>query len=477
VEVKHYSLTTWMSELGNCQLEYFRAVSMIALLVLLAACVILPVPPHGRTIGEEDLQKTLKLHSSTKEDVLEVLGEPNVLHHERFFVYRMVRYPWGIALISSYPFYSTIPLGEDTTSNVLIQFDEKGTVTNYRAETGDRIRGEQSTAHRQTWINPDAPDPEFRSVAFSPDGKLLAIGHRDNQVMLWNLETGQKSVWEGERSCEGGASCAVGSVVFAPDGKTLAAAGMDYAVGIWDVTTGKRLVTLEGDFETAWFAPGRGNLYSAFSPDGKTVATGDGLGQLHLSDVATGRNLITKFDGSSRSISAVVYSPDGKMIVTAKITSVTFWDAETGKELARLERESSIRAVAFSPDGQWLALASWFHVELWRVRPQPERTVLRETKGGDTWLPILDDIVGVFILPIIPHELAQASIAFSPDGKALAAIKGSAILWDVATSTELWRFELEDPQSPSISDLAFSPDGKTLATATNDGVDLWRIPR
>lgn len=101
----------------------------------------------------------------------------------------------------------------------------------------------------------------IRSVAFAPDGKLIASGGDDVTVKLWNAQTGalMRALPLKSNYC--------GKVAFSPDGKTIAAAGE--LVFLWDSATGKLNRTL----------PGSQTL--AFSPDGRTLSTADD-GQVKL---------------------------------------------------------------------------------------------------------------------------------------------------------------------------------------------------
>ena len=88
------------------------------------------------------------------------------------------------------------------------------------------------------------------TVAFSPDGKVLATGGVAGEVQLWQLHGHNNWIW---------------SSVFSPDGQTLASASGDYTAKIWDANTGVCLITLKGH--------DNGVLSVAFSPDSKIVAT------------------------------------------------------------------------------------------------------------------------------------------------------------------------------------------------------------
>lgn len=96
--------------------------------------------------------------------------------------------------------------------------------------------------------------PACSCLAFSPDGKLIALGSYP-KIVLWNLETNKEV-----RSLNAGAAC----IAFSPDGKMLAT-GLSKTLRTFDVSTGKALVT----------APAMGMITSlAISPDGKRIAAG-----------------------------------------------------------------------------------------------------------------------------------------------------------------------------------------------------------
>jgi hypothetical protein len=117
------------------------------------------------------------------------------------------------------------------------------------------------------------------SVAFSPNGKILAATTAEGQIRLWQAMDGQPLLtWEGHTNW-------AWSVAFSPDGQTLASGSADQTVRLWDVYTGQSLKTLSGHTNLVYSV--------AFSPDGRLLASGSVDETIKLWDVQTGECLKT----------------------------------------------------------------------------------------------------------------------------------------------------------------------------------------
>jgi len=237
-------------------------------------------------------------------------------------------------------------------------------------------------------------DGTIRSVAFSPDGKLLASGSEDMTVKLWDVATGQKL-----HTLEGHTDW-VTSVAFSPDGKLLASASWDHSVKLWDAATGKVVRTLSGHANTDGESiEASGGYSAAFSPDGQLLASGSSSGTVKLWNVATGEQ-IRLLSGHSSRVYSVAFSPDGKLLASgSEDMTVKLWDVATGQKLHTLEGHTDwVRSVAFSPDGTLLASGS-------------------DDKTAKLW----NATTGKLVLTLEGHTGYVTSIALSPNGTTLAS--------------------------------------------------------
>ncbi|HEV8587834.1 MAG TPA: caspase family protein [Pyrinomonadaceae bacterium] len=311
------------------------------------------------------------------------------------------------------------------------------------------------------------------SVAFSPDGKILA-GSEDATIKLWEVTSGTEL-----RSLSGHSS-GVNSIAFSPDGKMLASGSDDKTVTLWDVAKGKELVTLSGHTN---------DIYSvAFSPDGKTLASVSLLPtMIKFWDVATGKELRTL---SGLSVSSVTFSPDWKTLASGG--DIGLWDMATGRKLRTLSgHTNAVASVAFSPDGKILASGSedtsiklWDLVAARELRTLPAQTNLfflvafspdgkiLASKSEDTAIKLWEVNTGTELRTLLGHMSIVSSVAFSPDGNTLASGSLTEIkLWDVATGREL-----QTLSDAAVTSIAFSPDGKILASSNlNNTIRLREV--
>jgi WD40 repeat protein len=283
--------------------------------------------------------------------------------------------------------------------------------------------------------------------AFSPDGRLLALGDRgDYVVQVIDTVSGKEQLRIGPGK-------GFGSPRFSPDGKTLAVDGVnDNFVRLFDVSTGTQKMQLVG----------RGT--PNFSTDGRTLAIVDssagGKGVfVKLFDVESERELIRVHSGSSYPDPGATreplddfnfaFSPDSRLFAVGAAAGdpVQLFEARTGKELPRVELGWGFKGVLFSPDGRTLAAAS---------------------NNGSVRLL---DVESRRVLGTGQHAKAVTHMEFSADSRFLATSgnDGTALMMESEHGKEIARFEHGAP----VTQASFSHDGQSLLTVSDDNLKLW----
>ncbi len=190
------------------------------------------------------------------------------------------------------------------------------------------------------------------SVAFSPDGNMLATGGSDNQVCLLEIRAGELYLI-GERLAEFSEHTEnVSSVAFSLDGKVLASGSQDKTIQLWDINKRTHLKTLAGH--------GEGVTAVVYSPDGSTLASGSEDGTLRLWNAQTHNLLLPPIEDAGQ-VTSLAYSPDGNILASGseENNAVHIWDAQTGQCLQTFTGHTQrVNAVVFSPDGKTLASVS-----------------------------------------------------------------------------------------------------------------------
>ena len=326
-----------------------------------------------------------------------------------------------------------------------------GTVRLWDVATGKQ----KAVLVRTSWIYFLLPwlSPSVNAVAYSPDANTLAAVSVDYTLRLWDTQTTQL------RATLAGHTGPVDAIVYSPHGKTIATASgwKDNTVRLWDAVTGETRAVLIGYTHISSVA---------YSPDGKTIATGGDYrsNALQLWDVPT-RKLKTRYtEHTDGTLSSIVYSPDGRTIAAVGLrdNTVRLWNAKTGKHKATFKHDNTkgeydISAVAYAPDGQTIAAVGGHYknhkgtVYLWHVQTRKRKIIY---EGPD------------YI----------SAVAYSPDGRTLAtgSWNGNLRVWHTVTGEELKTIPTK--HKGGVDSLAYSPDGKTIATGggyRDDIVQLW----
>jgi WD40 repeat protein len=324
------------------------------------------------------------------------------------------------------------------------------------------------------------------SVAFSPDGKVLASAGSDNAIILWDVSDPQRPVQLGA-PLQGHTNWVV-SLAFSPDGATLASGSWDGSIALWDVsdpsTPEKLGASLLGH---------TGSVYAvAFSPSAPVLASGGTDQTIVLWDVTDPRmpvQLGSPLSGHKAHVNSLAFSPNGEMLVSGSCAEpkttpgvgytcgkgeILFWDMTDYRAPRRIGK--SIRAhageivsLAFARGGELVASAGGDSIQLWEV--------------GNLQSP------GQPVASLTGHKYSVQSVVFSPTEDILASggcaqedesgscVAGETIFWDVHDPRDPQRLGvLTQGHSNWVTSLAFSPDGMTLASGSWDGtVLLWDV--
>ena len=204
----------------------------------------------------------------------------------------------------------------------------------------------------------------LRTLAFSPDGKRIA---KDGPpLVVWDVATGQP-LFEKFVFNSAGAGGGASSLAFSPNGKVLAV-GDSLSLQLLDPGTGALLKLLVESKQTQSSPETIATRSLAFSPDGKTLASAGPANAVTLWDVATGQKGATLTGLASR-IDSVSFSPDGKHVAGGGVNDITVWELPAGTSPKTLVHQSTdhtgVSSVAFSSNGKFLAGTSVLGLDLW----------------------------------------------------------------------------------------------------------------
>ncbi|MGA2867324.1 MAG: WD40 repeat domain-containing serine/threonine-protein kinase, partial [Verrucomicrobiota bacterium] len=320
--------------------------------------------------------------------------------------------------------------------------------------------------------------PTPATLAFSPDGKHLAVGCWDNTIRIHAAND-----WRQVKMLTNHTAW-VSSLAFSKDGQWLASASGDHSIRVWRTRDWQETATLRGHLDEVWAV--------AFTPDGQRLVTGskdhsvrvwpvtgqsrpveevsvaaEGTRFFGLSGVFPFRvgpsNILTVWDGQTLQVRQRISSypvknvlgcrpsPDGRLLGMATAEGgLWLMDLAPGAvspPVCLQTNGSRLERAAFSDQAKWLAVADGEALRVWNLKDQPPRPGFALAAGG-FW-----------------------GLRFSQDERLLGAVTGPIIteqrvlVWDVASGKELVRLQ---PHHNNIAGLDFSPDGTVLATASWD---------
>ena len=216
------------------------------------------------------------------------------------------------------------------------------------------------------------------SIAVSPQSNTYATADRDDRIQIWrdNSDGTQKLI----RTLPGHDGM-ISQIEYSPDNKLIASAAWDNQIKLWDAETGKLIATLKHQDSVNSIA---------FSPDSQTLISGSEDKTISIWQLTEKPQLVKTLKGHTDSIKAVTVSPDGlssngkQLIASAGYdNTIKIWSI-AGELLQTIDaHDLAITSLAFSPDSKTLASASWDNsIKLWSIANAGNNSELLHTLTG-----------------------------------------------------------------------------------------------
>jgi len=340
-------------------------------------------------------------------------------------------------------------------SAVLVQSKSTARIKQEQRQTYDALgREKEANDELLRVVAQKQQDLYFQSIALAE--RELGVNNVSRAEQLLDACAVKLRAWEWhylKRLCRGRVpplrhAAAVYFVAISPSGEVLASSDIEGGVTLWDGRSYQKLRHIRAHKRPVWSL--------AFSHDGRCLASASEDGTVKTWAVPTGKQLL-ELPGDGRAVFSVSLSPDGRL-ASLGIAELTLWDVATGKRLSSFQVEGGSGQVVFGPDGRRLASVN-------------QRLVAK------VWDAVTGEVI--HSLPGPGRELI--CVAFSPDGRLLAAGSGShrfrkngeVRVWETETGGELHTLS---GHVEILASVAFSPDSRRLASAGYDQtIKIWDV--
>ena len=338
---------------------------------------------------------------------------------------------------------------------------------------------------------------EVYSLAYSPDGKLLASVSDGDDVRIWNAETGAqlhyiKDVARG------------GVLLFSPDSQTLVCSGFTYSYLNWPL----RIVDPQkGEVVHSIVGHTRAVHAAAFSPDGKTLVSGGDDESIRIWDTDTWAPLRMIGKGENH-LNQTAYSPDGKTLIQTAdgagdlyahhIELIRILDPESGALIHTLvgpaEKNNTLIRIFYSPNSDEFACKDGNSIWIYSMKERKVLRIIEDRKYGISTVSYSPDgkilVSGSYVGPIQlwnpdtgenirtlhGHTNAVGSTVFSRDGQYIASsgrYTGDVRIWNVETGANVQTLEGHGKYAYAAG---FSADGNHVVTGSEDYIlRIWNV--
>ncbi len=210
-------------------------------------------------------------------------------------------------------------------------------------------------------------------IEFSPGGRSLICSSVKGKMTLWDVNN-HKQLFQVQFKNTNGKVSALGRVAFSPDGKLIAVAVLDQGIFICDAKNGRPIRK---------FGEGEEIRSLAFSPDGKFLASGSNKGAI-IWDPNIGKSVV-HLNAHPHPVDTLVFSYNGLLLASGASDGVRLWKFESAEMIANFSLSSSekirVFSLSFSPDDTLLAIGGGnANLGAWNLK-ESKFSKMYETRG------------------------------------------------------------------------------------------------
>lgn len=282
------------------------------------------------------------------------------------------------------------------------------------------------------------------SLAFSPDGRLLAVGKTDRAVMVFDVEKQQRVAFVEKLEGLGQVTAAC----FSPDGRYLLTGGYTGRIQLWEVAA-------DGGLSEAHRFVGHSDAVQTItvSKDGSRVLSGGKEKKVRCWTLADGKEQFI-IDGFAGAVKATFITRGGKQGLACDGQDIVLIDMAEGKAIQKMKLgQRTTQTVAIAPDGSQVVAQEIYALAAWQI----------QSGAGQ---------------PLLQDREIQWSAVFLPNSKyLLSGGRGKVNLWDMAGHRKIYEFDLAGTYY--VQTVAVAPDNRLFAAipaSSGQQLQVFRLP-